>query len=141
MLAALFLVGGILYRVNLGPDPFSLVLTVVSCSTAASSVFLFLALVSPTEKVMDNLSTVVILFFAMVGGNMVPIDTMPDWMSNFGQFGFNYWANLSFQSIMVENQSLADNSQPVLVLVGISLGLLAVNFLIFRVKSSRGGLA
>ena len=59
-----------------------------SRSTAAASVFLFLGLISPTEKFMDNLTTVVILVTAMLGGNMIPLDSMPAWMARFGQFGF-----------------------------------------------------
>jgi ABC-2 type transport system permease protein len=141
MLGVLFLVGALLYRINLGPDPYSLVVTVLLCCTAASGLFLFLALVSPTEKVMDNLTTVVILISAMLGGNMIPLESMPPWMASFGQFGFNYWANLSFQNIMVADKGLAEDIQPVLVLGAFSVVLLTVDLVLFRIKSARGGMA
>jgi ABC-type multidrug transport system permease subunit len=141
MLGVLFLVGGILFRINLGPDPFSLAVTSLLCSTAAASVFLLLALVSPSEKFMDNLASVVILVSAMLGGNLIPLESMPDWMSRFGQFGFNYWANLSFQHIMVEDVGIGAQPRPVVVLAAVSGVLLVVNLGIFRLRASKGGLA
>ncbi len=141
MLAVLFLLGGVLYRVNLGPDFYSLAVVSLLCSTAAASVFLFLGLISPTEKFMDNLTTVVILVTAMLGGNMIPLDSMPAWMARFGQFGFNYWANLSFQNIMVENLGLAGVLQPAAVLLGVSVVLLGASLFIFVARTRRGGLS
>lgn len=141
MLGVLFLAGGVLFRVNLGPDPYSLIVTVLACCMAAASVFLFLTLISPTEKVMDNLTTVVILISAMVGGNMIPLESLPAWMSRIGQFTFNYWSNLAFQHIMVDDKGVTADFQPLLILFGFAAGLLVINLLIFRLKASRGGLA
>jgi ABC-2 type transport system permease protein len=140
MLSVLFLAGGILYRVDLAAAPLSLAAIVILCSTAASSVFMLLALISPTEKYMDNLTTVVILVSAMLGGNMIPLDNLPAWMAGVGQFMFNYWANLSFQNILMESRGIGSDPQPALVLFGVSFGLLALNLVLFRWRVRRGGL-
>lgn len=140
MLGVLFLAGGILYRVDLGAAPLSLALIIILCSTAAASVFLFLALLSPSEKFMDNLTTVVILISAMIGGNLVPLDNLPAWMTGLGQLMFNYWANLSFQNIFMEGRGVGADPTPALVLGGVSFGLLGVNLLLFRWRLRRGGL-
>lgn len=139
-LGVLFAAGALLFRVNLGPDPYSLFLTVLLTSTAAAGVFIFLALVSPSEKVMDNLSTVVILISAMVGGNFMPIESMPAWVHGVGRFVFNYWANLSFSDIVVKNHSLSDALVPTLVLASITLTFFVLNLLLFAVRARRGGL-
>ena len=141
MLSVLFLAGGILFRVDLAAAPFSLALIVILCSTSAASVFLFLAVLSPNEKFMDNLTTVVILVSAMVGGNMIPLDNLPPWMKGVGQFGFNYWANLSFQNIMSHGRGVMEDAKPAVVLAFISFGLLMVNLVLFRLRIRRGGLA
>jgi ABC-2 type transport system permease protein len=140
-LCVLFAAGALLFRVNLGPDPYSLLLTVLLTSTAAAGVFIFLALISPSEKVMDNLSTVVILISAMVGGNFMPIESMPAWVHGIGRFVFNYWANLSFSDIVVKNNGVSDALVSTLVLASITLTLFVVNVLLFAVRARRGGLA
>lgn len=141
MLGTLFLVGSLLYRVNLGPDPLALVLAVVLCCTAAAGVFLLLAVLSPSEKFMDNLTTIVILVSAMLGGNMIPLENLQPWMTAIGRFGFNYWANLAFLDIMVKDRGLAEVTRPLLVLAIGSVVLLAANLVAFRLKSRRGGLS
>jgi len=140
-LLVLFLSGALLFRVNLGPDIWSLPLAVLTCCTAGVGVFMLLALLSRTEKIMDNLSTVVVLVSAMLGGNMMPIDAMPAWLRAVGHYVFNYWANLSFHNIMAQDTGIAADPQPVLVLAVVSLILLAVNLLLFRSRVRRGGLA
>ncbi len=140
MLSVLFLAGGILYRVDLAAAPLSLVAIVILCSTAASSVFMLLALLSPSEKYMDNLTTVVILVSAMLGGNMVPLENLPAWMTSISQFMFNYWANLSFQNILMEGRGIGSDPRPAVVLLGVSFGLLTLNLLLFRWRVRRGGL-
>ena len=141
MLGVLFLVGWVLFRINLGPDPFSLALAVLGCSLAATSVFLVFALLSPSEKVMDNLTTVVILVWAMVGGNFIPLEQMPPWIVSVGRLGFNYWANISFQNIMLENKSVFLVPGPLLVMTVVAVGLMVFNVLVFRIRARRGGLA
>ena len=141
MLAVLFLAGALLFRVNLGVDPYSLLLAVVFCCAAAAGLFLLLALVSPTEKFMDNLTTVVLLVSAMIGGNMVPLDYLPQWVRWAGQFTFNYWATLSFQDVMVHGRSLSPAGGPILVLLALALGFLLIDLLVVMARTRRGGLA
>jgi ABC-type multidrug transport system permease subunit len=140
-LGVLFLAGALLFRVNLGPDPYSLALIVVLTSTAAAGVFILLALVSRNERMMDSLSTVVILVSAMIGGNFLPIDSMPAWAHVFGRVVFNYWANLGFTNVMVRNLGLGEAILPALVLGAFTLTLFVVNVGLFTVRARRGGLA
>ena len=139
-LLVLFLAGAILFQVNLGPDVWSLPLVVLLTCTAASGVFLLLTLVCRNEKMADNLGTIVILVSAMLGGNMVPVDTLPDGIRLAGQFFFNYWANLSFSHVLVSNGSLFDEPLPVLVLSAATVVLLASCLIVFVFRQRRGGL-
>lgn len=140
-LSVLFAAGAIIFKVNLGPDAVSLPLTILLTSTAAAGVFILLSLISSSEKVMDNLSTVVILVSAMIGGNFMPIDSMPAWIHTFGRFVFNYWANLSFSEVVVKNHSLTEALVPALVLASITVTLFVASVLVFMVRARRGGLA
>ncbi len=140
-LALLFAAGAILFKVNLGPDPYSLAVVIVLTSTAAAGVFILMAVLTPTEKIMDNLSTVVILISAMVGGNFVPVDQMNALLKNAGQFVFNYWANLSFNEVVVQDHGLSEALLPLLILASVSLTLFVINVAVFSVRARRGGLA
>ena len=139
-LLALFLAGALLFQVNLGPDPWSLPVAVLLTCTAASGFFLFLNLLCRDEKMADNLTTIVVLVSAMLGGNMVPVDSLPGWIRGLGQFFFNYWANLSFSHVLVSNGSLFDKPLPVIVLSSATLVLLGLTVIALLVRQRRGGL-
>ncbi len=139
-LLVLFLAGAVLFRVNLGPDPYSLLVVVLLTSMTASGVFILLALVCPSEKVMDNLSTVVILVSAMIGGNFGTVEALPAWAHTFGRFVFNYWANLGFSAVVIRDESLAGAMVPVLVLSSAAVTLFVSNVVLFAARSRRGGL-
>ena len=138
-LLVLFFAGAVLFQVNLGSDPWSLPLAVVLTCTTAAGFFLLLTLICRTEKMADNLSTIVVLISAMLGGNMMPIDQLPDWTRSFGQFFFNYWANLSFSRVMVSDENLLSDPLPVFVLAGGTVVFLAGSLIAYRVRRARGG--
>ena len=141
MLSVLLVAGALLFRVNLGPDPWTLPVVVLLTCTAASGVFMLLAMLVPSEKVFDNLSTAVVLISAMLGGNFLPIDNMPGWTRAAGQFVFNYWANLSFTRVIGDNGSLGAITTPLTVLFVASVVLLAAIVLLFNARVRRGGWA
>ncbi|MCP4573159.1 MAG: ABC transporter permease [bacterium] len=136
----LLVAGAVLFRVDLGPDSWSLLTLVVLTATAAASFFMMLAVVTPNEKVMDNVSTTVVLVAAMVGGNFVPVDAMPAWITYVGRWVFNYWSNSGFSLVMVRGESLAHDLQPAVVLAAMTVGygLLALAFTAWQRR--RGGL-
>ena len=138
MLLVLYLAGGVAFRVNLGPDPLSLPLLVLFCCAAAAAFFLFLAQLTRTEKLMDNISTIVVLVSGLIGGNMIPVDQMPQFFHVVGRIGFNYWANVGFSDIMVRNRSLLESPQPFLILLAMTVGYTLLNLMLARLRPHRG---
>jgi ABC-2 type transport system permease protein len=136
-LSVLYLAGAILFQVNLGPDFWSLPVVMLLCCTAGAGLFILIALITPTEKMMDNISTVVVLVSAMVGGNMMPLDSLPPWAQTFGRFGFNYWANVGFEDIMAKNQSISENTTPLLILLLMTGGFLTISVIVVRFKTRK----
>lgn len=141
MLMVLLLAGALLFRVNLGPDPWTLPIVVLLTCTAASGFFLLLALLVRSEKVLDNLTTSVILVSGMVGGNFMPVDNLPAWASGVGRFFFNYWANLSFARVIGDDGSLSAVATPLAILGTASVVLLVAIVVLFQVRVRRGGWA
>lgn len=141
MLSVLLLGGAVLFRVNLGPDPWTLPLVVLLTCTAAAGFFLLLALLVGNERRLDNLCTAVILVSGMIGGNFLPVDNLPPWASGMGHYVFNYWANLAFSRVIGQDGSLAAVAGPLAVLAIGSVVLLAAIILLFRARVRRGGWA
>lgn len=141
MLSVLLLGGAILFRVNLGPDPWTLPLVVLLTCTAAAGVFLLLALLVSNERRLDNLCTALILISGMIGGNFLPVENLPPWASGMGHYVFNYWANLSFSRVIGQNGSLAAVAGPLTVLAIGSVVLLVAIVWLFRARVRRGGWA
>ncbi len=141
MLSVLLGAGALLFRVNLGPDPWTLPLVILLTCTAAAGFFLALALLVTREKVLDNLCTAVILISGMIGGNFLPVDNLPAWASSAGHYVFNYWANLAFSRVIGDNLSLTAITTPVTVLACASLALLVVILTLFNARVKRGGWA
>ncbi len=141
MLLVLFLLGAVLFEVNLGPDPISLAVGIVLTSSAAAGIFLLIALICPNEKIMDNITTVFILISSMLGGNMIPVESLPLWAQSVGQFVFNYWATLFLQNTVANNLHLTEQPQPVLILLAITIFCLVANAALMSRKARTGGLA
>ncbi len=138
-LLVLFLAGAVLFRVNLGSDPWSLPLAVILTCTSAAGFFLLITLVCRTEKVADTLSTITVLAAAMLGGNMMPVDQLPDWVRSVGQYFFNYWANVSFSRVMVSDENLLATPQPLLMLGGSTVLFLVASLVAYRIRRAKGG--
>ncbi len=140
-LAVLFGAGALLFGVNLGPDAWSLAVTVAAGSAAGASFFLLMALLTPTEKIMDNVSTVVILIAAMLGGNLMPMDMMPPWARQVGGLFFNSWFGRGLDAVMARERGVLESPLPVLVLAATAAALLAASLLVLARRRGRGGLA
>ena len=139
-LVVLFAAGRLLFRMSLGPDPLALPLAAVATSAMLASLFLPLALLTANEKQMGTISTGVTLFMALVGGNFINVDQMPPVLQAAGRFTPNYWANRTFNDIVVHGRGAADILPRVAVLFGIAAVLLAVAVAIYRRRGGKAGL-
>ncbi|MDO9695302.1 MAG: ABC transporter permease [Candidatus Latescibacteria bacterium] len=139
-LVVLFAAGRLLFRMSLGPDPLALPLAAVATSAMLASLFLPLALLTANEKQMGTISTGITLFLAMVGGNFINVDQMPAVLQAAGRFTPNYWANRTFNDIVVHGRGVGDILPRVAVLFGIAAVLLAVAVAIYRRRGGKEGL-
>jgi len=139
-LIILFAVGKLIFGLNLGPDLLALPVQALVTSAALASIFLVLAMLTRTEKQMGQISTGVILFMAIIGGNFVPTDFMPGFLRLAAKFTPNYWANQGFSSIVSHNEGLGAVGIPVIVLAGIAAGFLALAVLLLHIRERKGDL-
>jgi ABC-2 type transport system permease protein len=139
-IGVLLLVGRLIFRLNLGPDPWVLPLVAVATSAMLASLFLPLALVTRSEKQMGQIATGVILFMAIMGGNFIPSDQMPAFLQAAGRFTPNYWANSAFNSVIAYGDGLAVVWTRLAVMAGISATFLSLALLLYRRRGGKEGL-
>jgi len=139
-LAVLFAAGRLLFRMSLGPEPLALLLAAVATGAMLASLYLPLALLTANEKQMGTISTGVTLFMALVGGNFINVDQMPPVLQAAGRFTPNYWANRTFNDIIVHGRGTAEILPRAAVLFGIAAALLAVAVAIYRRRGGKEGL-
>ncbi len=139
-LLVLFAAGKLIYRLNLGPDLLALPVQALVTSAALASIFLVLALLTNSEKQAGQIGTGIILFMAIIGGNFVPAESMPDFIRTAAHFTPNYWANAGFNAIIGQDQGLAAVGTDLAVLGGIALVFLGLAVLLLRRRQRQGGL-
>jgi len=139
-LSLLLLLGRILFRVNLGPDPFTLPVMIICTAGALAAVFLPLALVTGSEKQMGQLGTGLVLGFAILGGSFIPIDFAPTFMRVLGRIAPNFWANQGFRKVVVYDRGIESIVIELSVLCGITVLFLGLGLLLLKRRGGREGL-
>jgi len=139
-LSVLFLAGKVLFRMNLGPEPWLLPLVALAVSAMLASLYLPLAMLAGNEKRMGAIGTGLTLFMGMVGGNFIQPEAMPPFLLSIGRFTPNYWANTAMTDVIARNHGLETVATPLLILVLFSLAFLGIAVILFRGRGGKEGL-
>jgi ABC-type Na+ efflux pump permease subunit len=81
----------------------SLVLMIFATAYACSSFGIFLASFAKSRQQAQTLSTVVVLIMSAIGGSMVPIFIMPEFMQKISVLSVNYWDITFLSRVLVLN--------------------------------------
>ncbi|NMB89620.1 MAG: ABC transporter permease, partial [Chloroflexi bacterium] len=100
-IALMFTVGVAVFHMSLGNDPLALVLISLVTSAAATGMGLLLAAVGRTPEQVSSLGTLLSVVLAAVGGMMVPVFVMPDFMQQVALITPHAWALSGFQDVIV----------------------------------------
>jgi len=91
-LVILFIFAALVFRLNILIDLPSLIVMILTTAFACSSFGLFLAAICKSRKQVESLSVIVILIMSAIGGSMMPIFIMPEFMQKIAVFSVNYWS-------------------------------------------------
>jgi ABC-2 type transport system permease protein len=109
-----------------------LLIMVLATAFAVTSFGIFLASVAKTRAQVQGLATLIVLAMSAIGGSMIPLFVMPEWMQNIGVVSINYWSIQGFYDVFWRRLSITDPDfllRPiVLMCIGTTLSLLAVYF-------------
>ncbi len=109
------------------------VLIIVMATAFACSAFgVFLAAIAKSRQQVQGLSTLIILVMSAIGGSMVPLFLMPEFMQKAAVVSVNYWSIQGFFDIFWRQLPVYDATflgrVAVLIGIGILLNALAVIF-------------
>lgn len=130
--ALMFAVGRLVFGMNLGHDPMALLAVTLATAAAATGLGLLVAALGKTERQIGGLSTLLALTLAAVGGMMVPVWVMPDFMQAVARISPHYWALQGYQDVIVRGLGVQAVLPEVGVLLGFALAFYAVAVARFR---------
>ena len=120
----MFTVGHFVFGMKLGNDLAALALVTVAVSLAATGLGILVAALAKSEQQVSGVTSLVILTLAALGGSMVPLFVMPDFMQSIARITPHAWALTAYQNIIVRGYGTAE----VLPQVGVLMAFAAAFF-------------
>jgi ABC-2 type transport system permease protein len=127
----LLALGAVVFDVELGGAAV-LAMAVVSSALCFVGLMMLLSILGRTEKAASGYATGVMIVLMMLGGGMVPLMFMPDWMQMAGTVSPVKWALLALEGATWRGFSAAEMIRPCAVLVGVGVAGFATGAAIFR---------
>jgi len=132
-MAFLFGVGALLFQMKVAGSMLALVVLTTVVVLCATTLGLFFASFSATEKQLGGIGSISLLVMGIFGGAMVPRAAMPATMQTIGLGTPHGWALEGYYSVLVrEGTSLADIWLPVVVIIGFAALFAAAGMARFR---------
>ncbi len=134
----LLAVGALGFKMNTGrPGP--LALQVIATILMCTGVMTFLYGMVRSERAADAIMSVVIIVLSMLGGSMIPIQSMPEGMQKIARISPVFWATRGFQKVFNEGGGLGEIRTGILVLVAVGAFTLVPGIVLIRGKVRKGG--
>ncbi len=127
----LLLVARLGLGIDLGSLP-KLVAAIFASATCFVGIMLVCSLLGRTEQAVAGATWGVMMPLAMLGGGMVPLIAMPDWMQALSNVSPFKWCVLALEGAIWRNFSWGELLVPCGILVAVGLGLAVVASLLFR---------
>jgi ABC-2 type transport system permease protein len=106
-LTVLFVLGAVLFKINLGSSIPALALIIVGTSFAATGLGMILVSFVRTQRQLRPVTTLVVLTFSALGGSWWPVSIEPQWMQTVSKITLNSWAMQGFNGLMIFDKSFS----------------------------------
>ncbi|HVN52965.1 MAG TPA: ABC-2 transporter permease [Anaerolineaceae bacterium] len=130
--ALMFTVGVLIFHMRLGHDPLALLVLSLATAAAATGMGLLLASLTHTQEQAGSLGTLLAVVLSALGGSMVPVYVMPDFMQTISRFTPHSWALNGFQDLIVRGLGLSAILPAVGVLLAFAAGFWGIALWRFR---------
>jgi ABC-2 type transport system permease protein len=106
-LTVLFVLGALLFKINLGSSIPALALLIVGTSFAATGLGMILVSFVRSQRQLRPVTTLIVLAFSALGGSWWPISIEPQWMQTLSKVTLNSWAMQGFNGLMIFDKSFS----------------------------------
>lgn len=120
-----------------GPPAIVAALVAVT-ALAAGGLLLVIASLGTSETAQDTIATVVILIGSLIGGSIVPLSQIPDFMRPFSRLSLNYWTVDAFDALIRRGGGWAEVAPNLAVLAALGIVLLALGATLLGRRLSSG---
>jgi len=112
----------------------SIVLMFFAIAYACSSFGIVLTSFAKSRQQVQDYSTIIVLVMSGIGGSMIPLFVMPEFMQKIAVFSVNYWGIQGFYDIFMELLPITDITflSRVFVLIGIGTVLNFISLKMFK---------
>ena len=114
----MFAIGVLAFGMSLGNSFAALAAVTLATAAAATGLGLLVASLGKTERQISGISTLLSLTLAAIGGVMVPVFVMPDFMQTLAKISPHYWAMQGYQDVIVRGLGVQSVAQETAVLLG-----------------------
>ncbi len=136
-LTALFVLGVLLLGLTIAGPVAALGLVLVAFSLAMLSFGMAITALSRTSLQLNTFANLFGIVFAGVGGALVPIAVLPDWVQAVARFVPTYWAMEGFRDVILTGAGVSEVAGHVGVLVVFTVVFTAVAATRFRFEESK----
>ncbi|EZH75697.1 hypothetical protein ATO12_02590 [Aquimarina atlantica] len=131
-LTTMFVFAWLAFGLPIFMDLLSLLLLILCISFAVSSFGVFLVSTVKTRQQLQGMSTIIIILMSAIGGSMIPISMMPEFMQNIAVISVNYWGIEGFFDIFWRQLPLITILPKMGVLLAIGLGMILISTALFK---------
>ena len=105
------------------PQPLSLIAAVLAVTICFSGLMTLMAAIAQTEQAVNGMGWAVMMVLAMIGGSMIPLFMMPEWLQTVSHISPIKWGILSLEGALWRDFSSSEMLLPLGILI--VTGLLA----------------
>lgn len=127
----LFLIAAVVFGVR--PSSYgTLAVALVCVSICFVGIMMLLSVLGKTEQSAGGIGWAILVLMAMIGGGMIPLAFMPEWLQTFSDVSPVKWAILAMEGAVWRNFTPAEMFTPCAVLVAIGVASFAVGLRAFK---------
>lgn len=127
----LFLIAAIVFNVR--PSSYGALAAALICvAICFVGIMMLLSVLGKTEQSAGGIGWAILVLMAMIGGGMIPLAFMPEWLQTFSDISPVKWSILAMEGAVWRDFSAAEMFTPCAVLVGIGVLSFAVGLRAFK---------
>lgn len=130
----LFTIAALVFEVR--PSSYVMLAVAMFCvAICFVGIMMFLSVMGKTEQSAGGIGWAILVLMAMIGGGMIPLAFMPEWLQSISDISPVKWSILAMEGAVWRNFSPAEMVKPCAVLVGMGVVSFGIGLKAFKWES------